>query len=89
MGSVDGHILGINGDMGEGFGLYRIGDDRALMPSEIQTYSPAAVPCIHSDATNATPLAAAISNRLTRSAGATERIPLNPARPPRTSQAER
>ena len=32
MGSVDGHILGINSDMGEGFGLYRIGDDRALMP---------------------------------------------------------
>lgn len=30
--SLDGHILGINSDMGEGFGLYRIGDDRALMP---------------------------------------------------------
>jgi 5-oxoprolinase (ATP-hydrolysing) subunit A len=25
-------FLGINCDMGEGFGLYRIGDDRALMP---------------------------------------------------------
>ncbi len=34
-------MININSDMGEGFGIYKLSDDEALMPSSLKPMSPA------------------------------------------------
>ena len=89
MGSVDDHILGINSDMGEGFGLNGVGDVRAPMAFEVRTQCPTTqlrrpFRRAERDAFSRSP-----REQIGPIGGAKERIPLSLARRPETSQAER